>query len=100
MSYQPDERDVLVTRWFAAMPSTHTTGWEPDLDAYLTHERIKAAIVDSVRYSQLFAKGGPCPYVEQQLVASMTAKLNAARPYWSHPDRMDPAAVEPALNPR
>lgn len=97
MGYQPDERDALITRWLAAMPPTHTAGWEDDLDAYLTHERIKSAIVDSVRYSQLFAKGGPYPYPEHQLVASMTTKLNAARPYWHIPDPIDHHTVEDSL---
>jgi hypothetical protein len=34
------------------MPAAHTTGWEPDLDAYLAHERIKSVIVDTIRYCQ------------------------------------------------
>ncbi|WP_084219212.1 aminoglycoside phosphotransferase family protein [Spirillospora albida] len=97
MGYLPDERDALITRWLAAMPSEHTAGWERDLDGYLTHERIKSAIVDSVRYSQLFAKGGPYPYPERQLVASMTAKLNAARPYWDLMEPVDERDVDSAL---
>ncbi|WP_149263746.1 hypothetical protein [Actinomadura sp. K4S16] len=95
--YLPEEQDALVTRWQAAMLPAHTAGWRQDLDAYLAHERIKSAIVDSVRYSQLFAKGGPYPYPEPELVASLTAKLNAARPYWQIPTPLDPRTVETAL---
>ncbi|TDC74585.1 aminoglycoside phosphotransferase family protein, partial [Actinomadura sp. 7K507] len=70
MGYLPDEQATLATRWQTAMPSDHITGWQKDLDAYLTHERIKSAIVDSVRYSQLFATGGPYPYPKHQLIDS------------------------------
>ncbi|MES9539952.1 phosphotransferase [Actinomadura sp. NPDC000600] len=97
MGYLPEEQDALVTRWQAAMLPAHTAGWRQDLDAYLAHERIKSAIVDSVRYSQLFAKGGPYPYPEPELVASLTAKLNAARPYWQIPTPLDTRTVETAL---
>lgn len=97
MGYLPGERDTLITRWHAAMPSDYTTGWQPDLDAYLTHERIKSAIVDSVRYSQLFKNNGPYPYPEHQLVDSLTAKLNAARPYWHLQGAMATGTVEDAL---
>ncbi|MEU4823025.1 aminoglycoside phosphotransferase family protein [Actinomadura sp. NPDC023710] len=98
MGYLPEERDALVTRWQAAMPSGHTTGWRQDLDAYLAHERIKSAIVDSVRYSQQFASSGPYP--EHQLVTSLTTKLNAARPYWRTPTSLTPRTVETALRSR
>ncbi|MFC7548981.1 phosphotransferase family protein [Plantactinospora sp. GCM10030261] len=82
MAYLPAEEADLLDRWRAGMPAAHMAGWEPDLDAYLGHERIKSAIVDTVRYSQLFVAGGPYPYPEYDMVASMTGKLNAARPRW------------------
>ncbi|MFC4053899.1 phosphotransferase family protein [Actinomadura syzygii] len=100
MGYLPDEGDAVTERWLAAMPSEHTAGWEHDVEAYLTHERIKSAIVDAVRYSQLFAQGGPYPYPEHQLVASMTAKVNAARRYWHHQEDIDTETVEAALRKR
>lgn len=100
MGYLPDEQDALITRWRAVMPSEHITGWRRDLDAYLTHERIKSAIVDSVRYSQLFAAGGPYPYPEQQLIGSLVAKLDAARPYWHIAAPADPRSVGEALRVR
>jgi len=100
MGYRPEERDAVTARWLAAMSPEHTAGWEHDLDAYLTHERIKSAIVDSVRYSQLFAKGGPFPYPERQLIDSMTAKINAARRYWRNPEHIDAETVEAALRAR
>lgn len=97
MGYLPDECDAVTERWLAAMPSAHIAGWEHDLGAYLTHERIKSAIVDAVRYSQLLAQGGPYPYPEHLLVASMTAKVNAARRHWGHREDIDAKTVEAAL---
>lgn len=97
MGYLQGEQDTLIARWHAAMPSDHITGWQPDLDAYLAHERIKSAIVDSVRYSQLFKNNGPYPYPEHQLIDSLTGKLNAARPHWHIPGTIATRTVEKAL---
>ncbi|TDD61251.1 hypothetical protein E1293_45095 [Actinomadura darangshiensis] len=97
MAYLPEEEASLTTRWSSAMPSEHIVGWQDDLVAYRTHERIKSAIVDAVRYSQLFAQGGSYP--EDQLIDTMTAKLNAARPHWHIPAPIDPRTVERALRP-
>ncbi|GAB3808800.1 phosphotransferase family protein [Micromonospora zhanjiangensis] len=82
MAYLPVEEATLLSRWQEIMPGGHVAAWEPDLDAYLGHERIKSSIVDTVRYSQLFVAGGPYPYPEDEMVRSMTGKLNAARPFW------------------
>jgi len=49
------------------------------VDAFRAHERVKSATVDTVRYAHLFARGGLPP---EQLAASLTANLNAARPAW------------------
>ncbi|MGP4026432.1 phosphotransferase family protein [Actinomadura sp. 3N407] len=100
MGYLPDEEAALTARWTTAMPPEHVAGWKEDLAAYRTHERIKSAVVDAVRYSQLFAQGGPYPYPERQLIATMTAKLNAARHHWSLSAPIDTRTVEKALRPR
>ncbi|MEV5828749.1 aminoglycoside phosphotransferase family protein [Spirillospora sp. NPDC052242] len=97
MGYLPLEQDTVKARWASTMPPTHLTGWERDLEAYLVHEQIKSAIVDSVRYSQLFAQGGPYPYPEEQLVDTLTAKINAARRHWHITDPADPEKVAAAL---
>ncbi|RKS79689.1 hypothetical protein BZB76_1164 [Actinomadura pelletieri DSM 43383] len=100
MAYLPEEQAALINHWQAAMPPDRITGWQHDLNAYLTHERIKSAIVDSVRYSRLFTEGGPYPYPQHQLVDSLTTKLNAARPYWHIPAPIDTQQVEEALRSR
>ncbi|MFI0352902.1 phosphotransferase family protein [Actinomadura sp. 9N407] len=97
MDYLPAERDALLAHWLNHMPAEIIVGWEEDLDCYLTHEQIKSAIVDSVRYAQLFAQGGPYPYPPDQLVASMTAKLNAARPHWDIPVQLSIDVVKTSL---
>ncbi|MFB4295522.1 phosphotransferase family protein [Actinomadura sp. NTSP31] len=99
MGYLPAEQDAVVARWRVAMPPERTAGWQRDLDAYLAHERIKSAIVDSVRYSQIFARGGPYPYPPDQLIDTLTAKLNAARAYWRIPAPLDRRTTETALHP-
>ncbi|MFI0407414.1 phosphotransferase family protein [Actinomadura sp. 3N508] len=100
MGYLPDEQQALIDRWAPVLAPEHTAGWRRDLPAYLTHERIKSAIVDAVRYSQLFARNGPYPYPEQQLIRTMAAKLNAARRHWGRPDLIDDRTVEAALRAR
>ncbi|GGU91724.1 hypothetical protein GCM10010182_03430 [Actinomadura cremea] len=100
MGYLPNEQDAVTSRWLTAMRPAHTVGWERDLDAYLVHEQVKSAIVDSVRYSQLFAQGGPYPYPEDQLVATLTGKINAARKHWRLPEAAEPEMVEAVLRAR
>ncbi|MEU5876358.1 aminoglycoside phosphotransferase family protein [Spirillospora sp. NPDC047279] len=100
MEYLPPERDAVLTRWLAAMPVEHTAGWEHDLDAYLAHERIKSAIVDTVRYSQTFANGGPYPYPPDQMVVMMAAKLNRARKPWGLEPNIHPKTVKTAFETR
>ncbi|MEU7925416.1 aminoglycoside phosphotransferase family protein [Micromonospora sp. NPDC049107] len=82
MTYLPAEETVLLDHWQAAMPPEYLARWEPDLDGYLGHERIKSSIVDTIRYAQLFVTGGPYPYPEEDMIRSMAGKLNAARPRW------------------
>lgn len=79
MSYKPDEQETLTRLWAARCEQGRWPGWEEDLDIYLAHERVKSAIVDSVRYSQLVAaepeKLMPCS-------ASLQAKLAKAHAVW------------------
>ncbi|MQA96947.1 MAG: phosphotransferase, partial [Streptosporangiales bacterium] len=97
MGYQPEERERLTSLWKRRMAEEHTTGWEHDLAVHLSHERVKSAIVDAVRYARLFAANGPFPYPEHQLMASMTAKLNAAHAVWGTPGPIAPATVDAAF---
>ncbi|MFF0154735.1 phosphotransferase family protein [Micromonospora sp. NPDC005203] len=98
MEYVDDERNELLSRWSARMPPQHVAGWQSDLRAYLSHEQIKSAIVDTVRYSQLFVADGPWPYAKATMLESLKAKLNAARPHWGISTRITIDEVESALN--
>ncbi|TCO54813.1 hypothetical protein [Actinocrispum wychmicini] len=79
------------------MPVECTTGWEADLASYLTHERVKSAIVDTVRYAQLFAAGVRTVDEERSLISRQTTKLNRARPYWGLDDQLTCEDVERVL---
>ncbi|MBW8485547.1 phosphotransferase family protein [Actinomadura parmotrematis] len=100
MGYLPEEQEAVTAGWLAALPAEYTTGWEHDLPAYLAHERINSAIIDSVRYSQIFANDGPYPYPPEQLVETMAAKLNAARVPWGIAEEATPDEVRAAFAER
>ncbi|MFC4536528.1 phosphotransferase family protein [Sphaerisporangium dianthi] len=97
MGYLPDERDRVVELWLRALPAEHILGWEHDLDVYLAHEQIKSAIVDTVRYAQLFVDPSSAPEPEPELVAKLTEKLNNAYRHWGVCPRAEEDAVESTL---
>jgi aminoglycoside phosphotransferase (APT) family kinase protein len=78
MGYSPAERQGLQTAWLAAVPSDASGKWEPDLDAYLGHERVKSAIVDTVRYTKMLASGSVTAERAAALVRKLAVKLRAA----------------------
>ncbi len=81
-AYQPDEYDTLLGRWARAVPGAASDGWETDLPIYLAHERVKSAIVDTVRYTKLLT-GPPLPARQRQaLLDKLVAKLTAAHQVW------------------
>ncbi|WP_405152113.1 aminoglycoside phosphotransferase family protein [Sphaerisporangium sp. NBC_01403] len=82
MSYHDDERETVLDGWLKLMPTDRTRDWQQDLGIYLAHERVKSAIVDTVRYTQLIWDGGLPPEQRDQLTEKLTAKLNAAGTVW------------------
>ncbi|WP_182908084.1 aminoglycoside phosphotransferase family protein [Microbispora sp. H13382] len=97
MAYQDDERQAVLDRWADAMPSRYIRGWEHDLDIYLAHERVKSAVVDTVRYTQLITAGSLDPLGKQHLLEKLTAKINAAGRLWQHYKSLTPGQVETIL---
>ncbi|WP_280363043.1 phosphotransferase [Nocardia abscessus] len=85
MTYLPHEQQVFLTAWAAAEPEAAHPGWSEDLDRYLAGERIKAAVIDSVRYAKVIAAGGRSPADEQALVDGLTRRLTEAAPLWDRP---------------
>ncbi|GAB3141378.1 aminoglycoside phosphotransferase family protein [Microbispora hainanensis] len=82
MSYLDDERSAVLGRWANVMPPTLLRGWEADLETYLAHERVKSAIVDTVRYSQLLTGASFNADDEHHLIGKLAQKLNAAGEIW------------------
>lgn len=82
MAYQDDERATVLGSWLSTMPVGYTRGWENDLDAYAAHEKVKSAIVDTLRYTELITGGNLAPQQEQHLLHKLTSKVNAARKVW------------------
>lgn len=96
MAYRADERLRLLVRWWNALDAVHTRGWRRDLASYLAHERVKSAVVDSVRYAQHIACDNLGADDENVLVNKVAFKLNAAYPYWGADRSIDVAAVRSA----
>jgi hypothetical protein len=82
MAYQPDEHDALVARWAETATGPASASWETDLPTYLAHERVKSAIVDTVRYTKLLT-GPPLPAADAEaLLDKLAGKLAAAHQVW------------------
>ncbi|WP_067142517.1 phosphotransferase family protein [Microtetraspora malaysiensis] len=94
MSYYDDERQAVLDGWVKNMPAGYSQGWEQDLDTYLAHERVKSAIVDTVRYTQLLTGGRLSTAEEDQLIGKLTRKLNAAGEIWEWSSPVSTAYVE------
>lgn len=79
MGYSPGEYDALIAAWLAAVPANASDGWEPDLHTYLTHERVKSAVVDTVRYTKAITSGHASAQNEAELLGKLVGKLGAAQ---------------------
>ncbi|MFJ8742079.1 phosphotransferase family protein [Embleya sp. NPDC127516] len=96
MDYFPDEADAVRSGWFAAMPDDVRTEALADLPVYIRHERVKSALVDTVRYSKLILAAVDAA-TEARLVGSLTTKLNRARVVWGVGDPLDPGEIRRIL---
>jgi aminoglycoside phosphotransferase (APT) family kinase protein len=79
MGYLPAEYEAMQSAWLAAVPARASENWEPDLQTYLTHEGVKSAIVDTVRYTKVMTSGRTSGQCEAQLLSKLAAKLSAAQ---------------------
>ncbi|MBL7501771.1 phosphotransferase [Frankia sp. CNm7] len=82
MAYEPDEERSARAAWHASVPAEASTQWTSDLAIYLGHERVKSAVVDTVRYTKLIAAGTETPAAEAALLDKLTKKVNAAHAVW------------------
>ena len=79
MGYSPSEREAAQATWLASVPPEASENWEPDLDTYLMHERVKSAIVDAVRYTKIIVSGHVTTQSEAELLRKLSEKLKAAQ---------------------
>ncbi|MER5762320.1 phosphotransferase [Streptomyces sp. NPDC002082] len=95
MDYPEDQRAAVLGRWRDRLQPRFTDGPLDDLDLYVAHERIKSAIVDTVRYSkQLRAAARP---ERDFLIGRLAKKVNAARRVWGSPPDLTPERVALSL---
>ncbi|MER6914648.1 aminoglycoside phosphotransferase family protein [Streptomyces sp. NPDC000594] len=97
MDYPDEQYAETLRQWRERLPSACTAGPAADLDLYLAHERIKSAIVDTVRYSKQLA--GADAAERDFLTGRLARKLNLARAVWGSPPEMTRARVARALAP-
>jgi aminoglycoside phosphotransferase (APT) family kinase protein/tetratricopeptide (TPR) repeat protein len=79
MGYSPAEEAAARAAWLAAVPGDAADGWEPDLRTYLTHERVKSAIVDTVRYAKIITSGSASAERVAELTGKLAGKYRAAQ---------------------
>ncbi|MCK9893604.1 aminoglycoside phosphotransferase family protein [Frankia sp. AgB32] len=94
MAYQPDEENAARTAWRAAVPAEAAIEWTADLTTYLAHERVKSAIVDTVRYTKLITSHTESPVAEAALLDKLTTKLTAAHAVWQTGHTLNRQGVE------
>ena len=98
MTYLDDELQTLLSGWAAgADPETDRSA---DLTAYLRHERVKSAIVHSIRYTKEIVATGTTASRRPTLIHQLTATLNAAAPIWNTPTLLNPYDVDRLLSQR
>lgn len=85
MSYLPGERARMISTWQQVAPAECQVGWEGALTFYLAYERMKSAVVDTVRWARLIASA-PTSEERHSFVGELADKLAAARPFWK-PER-------------
>ncbi|WP_406286270.1 aminoglycoside phosphotransferase family protein [Embleya sp. NBC_00896] len=96
MDYLPEEAEAVRFGWFAVMPDDVKAEAVADLAVYMRHERVKSALVDTVRYSKLILAAAD-PETERRLVHSLAMKVNRARAIWGSGDSLGLDEVRWAL---
>lgn len=95
MDYPDHQAASVISSWAYLMKYDHDLVIR-DLRTYLCHERIKSALVDSVRYFKIVGEGVPAKRVEE-LSSVLARKLNRAREAWGIVDKTSPQEVSMSL---
>lgn len=98
MAYLDDELAVLLDGWPGMAGPAGARSWDRDLQSYLAHEKVKSAIVDSVRYTKEIIAPGTGPERRRALIHKLAAKVNAARTVWELNTSLSPADVGTAID--
>jgi aminoglycoside phosphotransferase (APT) family kinase protein len=98
MGYLPTEDVAAREAWQQWQTFEMLDGWVEDTETYLRHERIKSAVVDSVRYAKVLRSGKATPARTWALVDSLVAKLRAAKAVWGDPQPVPRDRVLRALD--
>ncbi len=97
MTYFDEELETLLRGWEAITDSAASKAWQSDLTTYLHHERVKSAIVDTIRYTKEIVEEGTPADRRELLTAKLAGKLNAAGTVWGWSDDVTAADVERAI---
>ncbi|WP_052863829.1 phosphotransferase family protein [Streptomyces niger] len=81
MAYLPDEEKRMRAAWAAAAPAECRAGWAADVRFYLAYERMKSAVVDTVRWARLIS-AATTEAERRTFARELGAKFDAARPFW------------------
>ncbi|MGH3939894.1 MAG: aminoglycoside phosphotransferase family protein [Pseudonocardiaceae bacterium] len=82
MAYLDEELGTLYHDWEVMTTPSAARSWRDDLTTYLRHERIKSALVDSVRYTKEILTPDIATTRRETLIGKLTDKLNAAGQVW------------------
>jgi len=97
MAYLDDELETLLSGWGDAVGADASRSWQQDLPVYLAHEKVKSAIVDSVRYTKEIVSPATRTDRRDVLIVKLAGKLNAAGTVWGWTDALSPSAVITAI---
>ncbi|MEV0578248.1 aminoglycoside phosphotransferase family protein [Streptomyces sp. NPDC050392] len=99
MFYTPADAKRAVDQWAEVAPDSCGRGMAEDLEFYLGYERVKSAIVDTVRGAEHISKTVEGSKERADAVQQLTGKINRARPYWAPAFRepLEPLAVAEAV---
>ncbi len=82
MTYLDDELAGVLSGWESTIEPSAARSWQDDVTAYLRHERVKSAIVESIRYTKEIVFGDTTEARRETLTDKLTGKLNAAGQIW------------------
>lgn len=97
MAYLDDELEPLLSGWGKAVGADASRSWKQDFPTYLAHEKVKSAVVDSVRYTKEIVSPTTRSDRRDVLIAKLAGKLNAAGLVWGWTDLIESHAIIAAI---